>query len=152
MAWRKTDHVYPRARLGDVLIRMRFVSMSEVEMAAANLPKGLRIGEYLVQLRKVTEESLYRALRAQYGMPAGPASVRDVDRLATRLLPAAVSRRWSVLPFRVESGKLHVAISDVPSREAMRELDESSGLDIYYCLVRPAELERLTRLYLPSAA
>ena len=45
MAWRKTDHVYPRPRLRDVLVRMRMVSMSDVEAAAGAQPAGLRLGE-----------------------------------------------------------------------------------------------------------
>lgn len=152
MAWRKTDHVYPRPRLGEVLVRMKYVSTGDVEKAAARLPKGLRIGEYLVQSRKVTEERLYRALSAQSGIPAESITVSGVDRLATRLLPAEASRRWNVLPFRVESGKLYVATSDVPAREVRHELAELTALEINYCLVRPAELKRLRRVYLPSAA
>ena len=57
MAWRKTDHVYPRPRLGELLVRMHCLPMNEVEMAAGNMPPGLRIGEYLMQLRKLSEET-----------------------------------------------------------------------------------------------
>jgi adsorption protein B len=150
MAWRKTDHVYPRPRLGELLVRMRSVPMNEVEMAAARAPKGVRIGEYLVQLRKLSEENLYRALSAQSGIPAGPIGSREVDRPATRTFPAEVSRRWKVLPFQVEGGELHVATADVPSPDLKRELARLSDLEIRYRLVRPAEFARLEREYLPE--
>ena len=151
MAWCKTDHVYPRPRLGEVLVRMRCLAMDEVETAAAVLPKGSHIGEHLVQSGKLSEENLYLALSVQSGIPVGSVTIRDVDRLATRVLPAEASRRWKVLPYRVETGHLHVAVSEVPSGEAMREVAELSALEISYRLVRPTEFARLIREYLPRA-
>jgi hypothetical protein len=52
----------------------------------------------------------------------------------------------------VETGQLHVAVADVPSQEAMRELAGLSALEIRYRLVRPAEFARLVREYLPLTA
>jgi len=152
MAWRKTDHVYPRPRLGEVLVRMRMVSLADVEAAVITQPPALHFGEYLVQLRKLSEEDLYRALSVQSGIPSGAVTVGDVDRLATRALPAEDARRWKVLPFRVESGHLHVALAGVPSAELTRELASLTALEIRYRLVRPAEFARLVRAYLPAAA
>lgn len=152
MAWRKTDHVYPRPRLGELLVRMRIVPMSDVESAAGTMPRGLRIGEHLVRLRKLSEESLCRALSLQSGIPAGPVARREVDRLATRALPAEAARQLKVLPFRVEAGHLHVAVADVPSQELTRELAELSALKIRYRLVCPAEFNQLSREYLPPRA
>ncbi len=152
MAWRKTDHVYPRPRLGDVLVRMQILAKSEVEAAAATLPKGVHLGQYLVRLGKLSEEDMYRALSAQSGIRAGSICLGEVDRLATRVFPAEASRRWKVLAFHVESGHLHVAVAYLPSRDAMRELAGLSALEIHYLLVRPAELALLTRAYLPLVA
>jgi adsorption protein B len=152
MAWRKTDHVYPRPRLGEVLVRMRMVSLADVEAAVITQPLSMHFGEYLVQLRKLSEEDLYRALSVQSGIPSGAFTVGDADRLATRALPAEAARRWEVLPFRVESGHLHVALARVPSAELTRELASLTALEIRYRLVRPAEFARLVRAYLPAAA
>jgi adsorption protein B len=151
MAWRKTDHVYPRPRLGEVLVRMRTLSTGDVETAVRDLPQGLRIGEYLVQSQKLSEENLYHALSVQSGIPTGPIRSLEVERLATRALPAEASRRWRVLPYRVETGHLHVAVADVPSRELTRELAGLSALEIRYRLLRPEELDRLAVEYLPAA-
>lgn len=149
MDWRKTDHVYPRARLGELLVRMRTLAQGDVERAARDLPKGLRIGEYLVQLQMLSEENLYQALSLQAGIPVGLLSSGGVDRLATRALPVEAVRHWKVLPYRVETGRLHVATADVPSQELTRELASLSALEIRYCLVRPGEFAKLAREYLP---
>ena len=152
MAWRKTEHVYPRPRLGELLVRMHTVPISEEEKAAGNMPSGVRIGEYLVELRKLSEADLYRALSIQSGIPDGSAGSLEVDRLATRILPAEVARRWSVLPFRVETGQLHVAVADVPPPGLTKDLARFSSLEIRYRLVRPTEFARLEREYLPLPA
>jgi adsorption protein B len=149
IAWRKTEHVYPRPRLGELLVRMHCVSMNEVEKAAGNMPAGVRIGEYLVKLRKLSEADVFRALSIQSGIADGSAGGLEVDRLATRILPAEVARRWSVLPFRVETGQLHIAVADVPPPGLEKELARFSSLEIRYRLVRPTEFERLEREYLP---
>jgi adsorption protein B len=78
LAWKKTAHAYPRnlapilkrPRLGEVLILLQFISMTELEEALRDKPKGERIGEYLVQMRKITPDNLCQALVSQSG-PAG---------------------------------------------------------------------------------
>jgi hypothetical protein len=131
---------------------MRTLAQGDVENAARELPKGLRIGEYLVQLQMLSEENLYQALSLQTGIPVGRLSSGEVDRLAARALPVEAVRHWKVLPYRVETGQLHVATADVPSQELTRELASLSALEIRYCLVRPGEFAKLAREYLPPAA
>ena len=77
LSWRKTEHVYPgapldihrRPRLGEVLVSLRCLSQTELQEALQCRPPGLRIGEYLIQLDKITEFDLSRALRSQAGLP-----------------------------------------------------------------------------------
>jgi adsorption protein B len=159
LAWRKTDHVYPahrgaahgRPRLGEVLVRMRRLSLDELEEALRTVPLGQRLGEHLVQTRKLTEEDLYLALSAHAGIPIGRPPAREVHRGATRALPAAAARRWKVLPYRVAMGQLHLLTSDVPSEDMTRDLSSLSGLEIRFRLVRPRDLEELSAEYLGRA-
>lgn len=149
LVWRKTEHVYPRPRLGEVLTRMNWVSMGELEEAVHRVPEGLRLGEYLVQSQKVSEEHLYQALSFQAGIPLGLPTVEEVDRLATRAFPAETARRWKVMPYRVATGQLWVVTAEVPSDEMTRELASLSALEIRFRLVRPWEFEELAGEYLP---
>jgi adsorption protein B len=151
LAWCKTDHVYPQPRLGELLVRLRAVPMHEVEDAAMCQPKGVRLGEYLVKLRKVSEDSLYQALSLQTGIPFGPPARSDVDRLATRVFPADTVRRWKVMPYRVEPGRLFAVTAEIPSPRMTRELAALSTLTIRYRLVLPAEFDDMAREYLPAS-
>lgn len=92
LAWRKTEHVYPgdpllihsRPRLGEVLVRLRCLTFAELNEALARRPAGLRIGEYLIQLDKITARDLGRALRSQAGLPAAAGSGRQTLHQAHR--------------------------------------------------------------------
>lgn len=157
LAWLKTDHVYPsaapaeqgRSRLGEVLVRMRCVSMSELENALTSQPPGLRIGEYLLRSRLVSEQNLYQALSIQAGIPLGVPHGGEQRHAAARVLPAAAARRWKVVPYRVTVGQLQVLTTELPSEEMTRELAGLSDLEIRFRLVLPAEFDALAREYLP---
>lgn len=153
-AWLKTDHVYPdgaglrahKPRLGEVLVRMRCVTAGDVDAALTSRPAGTRIGEHLVHLQKVSEANLCEALSLQYGLPLAPAVLAE----AVRALPAEVARRWKVLPVRVESGQLHLAVADLPGPAITRELRRYSTLEIRCCLLPPKRLDSLVTAYLQS--
>jgi hypothetical protein len=76
-AWRKTEHIYPREpllvhrrpMLGEVLVSLRCISMKELEDALVRRPPGTQLGEYLIQLEKITKGDLDRALDSQAGLP-----------------------------------------------------------------------------------
>jgi adsorption protein B len=163
LAWHKTEHVYPghripevgRPQLGEVLIGMNRVSAAQLDAALRGVPEGLRLGEYLMQLEQISEEHLYQALSFQAGIPLGLPGGAEVDRLATRVLPAATALRWKVMPFRVDAGQLHLVTAEVPSDAMVRELNRLSDLELRFQLIRPNEFEDLAREYLlapPSAS
>jgi adsorption protein B len=159
-AWQKTEHVYPgqvaavqrKPRLGEVLVRMKCVSISDLEAAVESCPKGRRLGEHLIVAKRLSEENLYQALSSQAGIPLGAPDSKEVHRLATRILPAEAARRWKVMPYRVTVGQLHVLTPNVPSEELHRELSGYSDLEIRFRLVRPREFEAMDREYMPQAS
>jgi adsorption protein B len=156
--WKKTEHVYPgqvaavagKPRLGEVLVRMRCVSSGDLEAALLSCPKGLRLGEYLISSKGLSEEHLYQALSSQAGIPLGAPGPKEVHRLATRVLPADAARRWKVMPYRVAVGQLHVLTPNVPSEQLTRDLAGYSDLEVRFRLVRPQEFEDMAREYLPQ--
>jgi hypothetical protein len=66
----------------------------------------------------------------------------------TRSLPAALSRKWRVLPFRVAAGELYVAGTDLPDETMQTEIRRFSSLEIRFHLVTPTDYEELARQYL----
>ncbi len=158
LAWRKTSHVYPlhaqeterRPRIGELLVRMRCISTAELEEALRTCPPGMRLGEHLRELRKLSEDHLYQALSSQAGVPLGLQHGLPT-RAASRMLPARAARRWKVMPYRVSVGQLTVLTPEIPSDSITRQLQAVSGLDIRFQLVRQSEFDNLAREFIPAS-
>ena len=156
LRWVKTEHAYPnraalmmdRRRLGEILTDNRWLAPEELEAALASKPEERRLGEHLMKLGLITEEELYLALSVQNNVPLGKPDPSSVSAPITRSLPAAVSRRWSVLPFRIAAGELHVAGSNLPDEEMQSDIARFSSLAMRFHLVTPTEYEELVRQYL----
>jgi adsorption protein B len=155
LAWRKTEHDYPvhatarvgQERFGEFLVRMRLVSPAAVNDALATQPRGVRLGEYLVQLQKLSEEYLYLALSLHAGMELGAPELEDWSRTATRKLPVAAIRRWKVMPYRIDLGQLHLLTPALPTEEMARDLARYCPLELRFRLVRPADFDRLAERF-----
>ncbi len=158
LAWMKTDHVYlasgsaapGQPKLGEVLVRMRSISLGELEDALCACPPDLRLGEYLIARCGLPRERLYQALSTQSGIPLGIPGNLKWSLQATRVLPAEWARRWKVLPYRLVAGQLHVVTSEIPSERMVRELAEISNLELRFRLVLPDHFEALADAYLPA--
>ena len=159
LVWLKTDHAYPNRaalmsdhrRLGEILVGSEHVSAGDLETALASRPAGLRIGEYLVHLGKLTESHLYECLSLQQNLTFQTLDRTEISRRVTRALPADVSRKWKVLAFKIAAGQLFVACPNVPSEEMSETLRRISSLEIRFHLVTPANFEVLEREFLPKS-
>ncbi|MGP8246779.1 MAG: glycosyl transferase family protein [Bryobacteraceae bacterium] len=158
LAWTKTEHVYPAAgaaanlRLGEVLVRLRCLSGAQVQAALAAQPRGVRLGEYLVQSDLLSEENLYRALSRQTGLELGLPRAGEVSTPATHALPASTSRRWKVLPYRVSAGQMHLLTPEIPTQEMLHDLEQVATLELRFRLVRPRDYDRIADQYLGPLA
>lgn len=159
LVWLKTEHAYPsraalageRRRLGEILVGSQHLTAAEMETALSTQPAGLRIGEYLVHLGKLTEGELYECLSLQQSLDFEDLERWQVSGPAARALPAEVSRRWKVLGFRIDGGQLFVAGPDIPCERMNAELRRFSSLEIRFHLITPEQFERLQREFLPHA-
>jgi hypothetical protein len=143
--------VYPRHalarigqdRLGEFLVRMRLLSRGELDDALASQPRGMLLGEYLVQLQKLSEEDLYLALSLHAGIELGAPEIYECTPSAARKLPLAVIRRWKVVPYRIDLGQMHLLTPHLPTEAMTRELVRYCSLELRFRLVRPGEFQLL---------
>ena len=124
LCWAKTEHAYPnrfaftpdKKRLSDLITGSHWMSPAQLDMALASKPAARRLGEHLLCLGLITEANLYAALSLQNDLPLGkPVGGVASSRIACAL-PAAVMRKWRVLPFRIAAGELYIAGSDCRMR------------------------------------
>ena len=156
LRWVKTDHAYPnraalltdRKKLGEILAGGQWISREQLETSLASQPPTRRLGEHLLLLGLITEEDLYAALALQNNLPVGKPEPSSVSLPVTRALPAAVSKKWRVLPFRISAGELYMAGSEIPGDEMQNEIRRFSSLEIRFQLVTPTDYAELAAKYL----
>ena len=154
--WLKTDHAFPnraallghKRKLGEILVGSGYVSAAALSSALATQPAGMRLGEHLVHVGSIDEDSVYEALSLQQGLPVGDVDAAEVPLVVARAIPAYIVREWRVLPFRVAEGSLHLATSDVPSTAMTDALRSFTALEIRFHLVKPTAFEKLTQALL----
>lgn len=99
--------------LGELLVQMGVVSFDDVEMAAAEAKKSNeRIGQILLKLKLVDEETLMQALARQLSVPYVRITELDVPPEVIEVVPAKLATHYQVMPIRDLNGVLQVAVND----------------------------------------
>jgi adsorption protein B len=156
LKWLKTEHAYPvraallaqKRKLGEILVSSGAIQAAELTAALAEQTQGMRLGEYLVDARKLEIEALYQALSFQQGLPIAQVEPADVPWPVAHALPEHAIRQWQVLPFRVAEQNLFVASPEAPGPETAHALRAFTPLEIRFHLVTPIEFERLVNALL----
>jgi adsorption protein B len=156
LRWVKTEHAYPnraalmpnRKRLGEILTGSGWITPQQLAAALSTKPENRRLGEHLMRLGLLSEEDLYTALSLQHNLPLGKPDPEFVSLSITRALPAALSRKWHVLPFRIAAGELYVVGTDLPDDAMHTAIRRFSSLEVRFHLVTPTDYEELATQYL----
>ncbi|MDP8983320.1 MAG: glycosyl transferase family protein [Acidobacteriota bacterium] len=156
LGWLKTDHAYPtrgalaghKRRLGEILADAAWISERELDHALSSQPPGVRIGEHLMRLGKITEDDLYAALSLQQSLPLEELDPLEISPGIARSLPSEVVRAWKVLPYRIVSGSMFLATPELPSDELTRTLRGFTRLTLRFHLVTPRNFTQLTKQFL----
>jgi adsorption protein B len=157
LVWLKTDHAFPsvsesKRKLGEILTGSGFVSAAIVQSALASKPKDMRVGEHLVRIGAIDEESMYQALSLQQGLPLVDLDLRTIPMRIARAIPRDAIERWRVLPFRVAGHSIFLATPEVPSTRLSASLREFTAMELRFHLVTPARFERLRRALVDNPA
>jgi bacteriophage N4 adsorption protein B len=151
LIWVKTEHAYPtrsalvehKRKLGEILVGSAYAIESEVARALQTQPRGVRLGQYLVQLGVITEDALYEALSIQQSLPSGRLEPWVISTNIARALPRRVVRECRVLPFRIASGNMFLASPEIPTDDLTRMLRSFTRLSLRFHLVTPGNFEEL---------
>jgi adsorption protein B len=152
LKWLKTDHTYPnraallahKRRLGEILVASGVLPAHALKDALESLRPGVLLGQHLVSIGQLSDESLCEALSFQQGLPIARIEPGQVSPHIARALPEHVAREWGVLPFRVSEGSLFLASANLPTSAMTATLRSFTALELRFHLVTPAKFENLT--------
>ncbi len=117
------------AKLGQLLVARGWITVQQLTRALKNQNvAGGRLGTCLLEMDALGEELLLKGLSEQQGVPAADADeLRGVPDEVLALVPEKLARRCRAVPFRVEGGRLDLALMDPRNLSAQDEIAFASG-------------------------
>ncbi len=118
-----------RPKLGEILLDLGSVDPDDLITAlqrqkeAPDDPEARTyLGQILVGLGSIDEVALAAALAQQFGVPLADLTEAKVDPAAVARVPEEMARRHTVLPLRIDDGRVFVVSADPLDTEAIREI------------------------------
>lgn len=139
-------------QIGEFLFRSGIVGQQDIEKAlAVQRSRGGRLGSILVELNFCTEEAIRKALREKFGV-----DVIDLEQVKPNpnlldLLSADIIRKYEVIPLKVESDKLWIAMLDPYNLMALDDIRFRAGISkLVVTTCTDGDFRRFTRRHLPA--
>jgi len=99
-------------RLGSLLVEEQMITEEQLQQALAEQKKsGEPLGETLVRLGQLSEESLYRFLAIQNGLEYEPLEGLEISPALVKLVSVATARKYHAVPIAQETGAVTIATS-----------------------------------------
>ena len=120
-----------RRWLGDTLLNAGLVNKQQLDEAlAVQATTGQKLGQALVSLGHLSETALLQTLCADAGIPFVAEADLQPDPEAVALVPLELARLHNVVPLRVESRHLVLAMADPFDLLTIRSLTRAAGRSI----------------------
>jgi type IV pilus assembly protein PilB len=118
-------------RLGDLLVADGLLTQEQLLKALAE-QKGSpeKLGSVLVRLGFINEEQLIGFLSRQYGVPSITLSQLEADPDVLKLVPAAIAKKYEVLPVRRMGNSLALAMADPTNVFALDDISFMTNLQV----------------------
>lgn len=126
-----------------MLVENGIISEEQLQEALIDQRKTKRkLGDLLISQGYITEQQLIEVLEFQLGIPHVSLHKYHIDPAITQIIPESMAKRYQVLPFLKEGGKLMVAMADPLDYFAIEDLRMSTGFRIEPAISTRDELQR----------
>ena len=139
----------PVMRLGEALLAMRRITVDQLDDALARQKenRGKPLGEILVELGLITREELKRTLTQQLGIPFVDLTRFEAEPAALKIVPAAVTAEFNVLPLCFDGRALVLAVENPLDPAPLDKIRFLTGLPVAPVMADSAELRAAVRLH-----
>ncbi|TAL17738.1 type IV-A pilus assembly ATPase PilB [bacterium] len=140
-------------KLGEMLLRENLVSAESLKKAREDVEKnGGRLGEALVRLKLLKEETLVSALSKQYGIPPVDLDSYDVDPDVIRLVSEELVHKYHLIPINRVGSTLIVAVEDPSNMFAIDDIKFLTGYNVEVVLAAPTAIKNSINKYYDQSA
>ncbi len=143
--------VYLEKQLGESLVERGLLNHAQLEQVAARAQaSGEPLGRMVVRYGYVTDEDLAQIMAMDYGLPCLRLRQLRIDPAIARLLPPEIAMQTLFLPVDVAGDTLSVATARPYDEIMVRDLEETTGLNVELIVVPEQELRAAIRYYNPE--
>jgi len=122
---------HKKGSMGAILSACNIINEGDIAAALEEQGRtGARFGEALITLGIVTQEDIDWALSNQLDLPYIRLKADMIDPDAVRLVPAAMARKFNLIPLIKAGGELSIAISDPLNSIAIAAVEQISGCQV----------------------
>ena len=120
-----------RKYIGELLIDMGMITPQQLEECLKEQKtSGERLGKILRSKGYVTEQQLMEIMEFQLGIPLVNLETVTFAHSLAKYMPVTLAKKHKMVPVRVDSGKLYVAMSDPLDFIALEDARMVSGLEV----------------------
>ncbi|WP_211462102.1 GspE/PulE family protein [Collimonas silvisoli] len=132
----------PHLRLGEALIQENLITEEQLAQALEKQAEDrkLHLGEVLIAMGVVDKENIKRVLAQKLGIPFVTLPDFQFDLGLTKIVPADLVRKYTVMPLYRTQSRMVVAMEDPLSSEALKALTFCSKLAIDPVMASEASL------------
>ncbi len=132
----------------DLLLEKGVISREQLEEALKlQSIKNQRIGQILLDLGYIDEDTLLETLSEQMCIPFQKGIEEEVDPQLMTKVPLPFIRKYEMVPFKMENGCCHVAIRDPLNLVPLDDLRFLMGTPVKPVICRREELEKIVNRY-----
>lgn len=141
-----------KGSLGDILSASQIISEADISLALEEQKRtGARFGEALVNLGIVTQEDIDWALSNQLDLPYIRLKSDMIDPDAVKLIPAAMARKFNLIPLIKAGGELNIAIADPLNKPAIEAVEQHSGCTVNISVALIREIREMIEVFYGSS-
>jgi len=133
--------VQKRIKLGEILLAAGAITKTQLEHALTQQKiNGKRLGETLIELKYITEQTMLMSMEKQLGIPYVYLPEEKVQEAALKAVPLFLAERYTVLPVRLEGNNIILAMNDPTNFFAIDDVRMVSGFNISPVLAKKQDI------------
>ncbi len=137
-----------RKRLGEILIEAKKITEADLQRALTEQKKyGEKLGKIIIKMGLLTEGEMIQTLSKQLGIPVVRLDKIDIPHEVIRLLPENICKTYLVVPFERRFNVLKLAMADPLDINAIDEVSKIIKLEIEPCIATEGEIKRAIERY-----
>jgi len=140
-----------KTKLGDILVQTKKITEEQLQAALSKQKlSGKRLGELLIDEKLLNEDTIIDVLEIQLGITRVDLISTVVNTEAVKTISESLARRHNLIPIDIQDNKIKVVMSDPLNVFAIDDVTISSGYEVETYIAPQNEIKKAIDRYYSS--